>query len=122
MLNRFICSVAVLAAALVPAGLSAQAARTSPVPSYHLMQLSVDSTDVTFEEFKAKTEAIRSCGDATKLVESLGTEWKRDRFVRASQLPEDLQAVLEELPTGHATQVFSDDGIVLRVIVLCNRA
>lgn len=46
--------VAVLAGALVsPVSLSAQQARGSFQPSYHLMQLSVERDQVSFEEFKA---------------------------------------------------------------------
>ena len=121
MLNRLVAASAVMAATLAPALASAQDERSSPVPRYHLMQLSVDTAATTPEEFKAKSEAIRTCGEAKDLAKSLDAGIKRNRFVRASSLPADLQDVLLELPAGHATPVFSDDDGVMRVLVLCGR-
>ena len=121
MLNHIITVSAAGALALAPAAVSAQQERASPVDSFHLVQLSVNASDVAPDEFKAKTESIRSCADARDLRDSLGAEMTRNRFVRATQLPDDLRALVDELPTGHATPVYTYDGAVLRVLVLCNR-
>ena len=120
-MTHLITAGALIAATLVPAALSAQMARTSPAPSYHLMQVSVNAEDISPEEFKAKTATIRSCDDAVTLVETLGAEWKRNRFVRANELPQDLRQVLRDLPAGHATPVFGDEAAIMRVLVLCAR-
>ena len=114
--------VSLLAAvAFVPATLSAQSGvRSSTVPSYHLMQVSVEAGDIALDEFKAKAKAIRSCGEAGELAKALDADVKRDRFVRATDMPVSLQDELRELPTGHATKVFGDSQ-TLRVLVICNR-
>lgn len=114
----------VAAAALIaaPLALSAQSdVRTSSVPTYHLVQLSVQSGQVTPEDFKARTEAIQSCEDASEVAQSIGADFVRNRHIRATQMPEDLQDILKDLPAGEATPVFSKDGQVLRVLVLCAR-
>lgn len=121
MLRQFIIAPALALCALVPGAVSAQAERSSSVQTFHLMQLSVNAADVPTEDFQTRTEAIRSCGDAMDLGEDLGADMTRNRFVRASQLPDALRTILEELPAGHATPVFSNEGNVLRVLVLCNR-
>ncbi|MFU7528433.1 hypothetical protein [Qipengyuania sp. ASV99] len=126
MMNRRIAAVLAMAAAFTPAAFapaaaSAQAVLTSPVPTFHLVQLSVSTPEVAADEFMAKTEAIRSCTDAMNLGEELGAEVTRNRNVRASQIPEALSEILETLPAGHASPVFSDNGTVLRVLVLCGR-
>ena len=110
------------AIALVPAALHAQNGRSSPVPRYDLMQLSVELGDISVPEFKAKTEAIRSCRDAKEVAKSIGADVKRNRFISASALPPDLKDALRELSAGEATQVFGGDGKTVRVLVLCNRA
>lgn len=117
-------TAALTAAAVAPAALSAQYApgvRSSSVATYHMMQLSVSTASIGLEEFKAQTETIRSCGDAKRLAEPLGAEIRRDRFVRATQLPDDLQETLADLQTGHASEVFTADGTVMRVLVICGR-
>ena len=119
---RCVAGVALAAAALVPAALSAQTnIRTSSVPNYHLMQLSISSTDYSLAEFRSATEALRSCAEARDLARSIGADIRRDRFVRGTQLPESLRAEIETLTSGHATRVFSENGETMRVIVLCNR-
>ena len=85
------------------------------------MQLSVKADKVEAERFAAKAGTIRSCDDAKNLGKSLDAKINRNRLVRASALPSDLQSALRELPTGQATQVFSADGQVLRVLVICAR-
>jgi len=109
------------AVALVPATISAQTARGSYQTSYHLVQLSVASGAASAEEFAAQAETIRSCKDAKDLAEDLGADIRRNRFVRQSQLPETLRDTLRDLPTGQATDVFTADGSILRVLVICNR-
>jgi len=120
-MGKVVGAFAFVVAALAPTTLLAQTERSSSVPRYHLMQLSVQSEDLTAEEFKAKIEAIQSCGEVRELAKSLGADTKRNRFVRASALPTDLQNQLADLSVGQATPVFSADGTVMRVLVLCGR-
>jgi hypothetical protein len=114
---------AIAAAAIAPTALSAQVEiRRSPVPSYHLIQLSVGAEQIAPEEFKAKTGEIKSCVDAKNLAKTLGADMKRNRFVRSTTLPENLRDEVKKLPIGHATEVFSNDSSTMRVLVLCNFA
>ncbi len=122
MLTRLVTASALITAAIAPAALSAQNERTSSVPRYHLMQVSVKTTDVSLEEFQAKAQAIRSCRDAQNMAKELDGAVKRNRFKRASTLPDELKDTLRELPAGHATEVSSAEDGVMRVMVLCNRA
>ena len=122
MTRRFLAVSALAATVLAPAAVSAQSERSSPVESYHLVQLSVNASEVDPEVFKQRTEAIRSCNDATELGEEIGADMTRNRFVRATQLPDALKVIVEELETGRATPVYSNDGQVLGVLVLCHRA
>ena len=114
-------AVALAATAMAPTELSAQNERTSPVPGYHLLQLSVDPAETPLDDFKAKTAALRSCDEAMDLAKTLNAEVTRNRFTRASQLPQKLQTILAELPAGQATPVFGSEGEPVRVLVLCNR-
>ncbi len=124
-MNRLIAAstlaIATMVVASTPTALAAQTANSSPVQRYHLMQLSVKASHVALPEFQAKTESIRSCEDARSLVEPLDADWRRNRFISASNLPSDLRAILEELPSGSATPVFAIDQETMSVIVLCNR-
>lgn len=108
--------------AIAAAGASAQQERMSPRPNYNLVQLSVKSAEVAPEEFKTRTEAIRSCDQAVKLAAELDAQVTRNAYVRADQMPTELNAILKDLPTGQATPVFTNGGEVLRVLVLCNRS
>ena len=90
----------------------------SPRPNYNLVQLSVKSAEVAPEEFKTRTEAIRSCDQAVKLAAELDAQVTRNAYVRADQMPTELNAILKDLPTGQATPVFTNGGEVLRVLVL----
>ena len=126
-LNKFIGLGALAAAAFVPAALSAQqynpgsGVRTSPVARYNLMQLSVPTENVSQEDFRARTQAIRSCYDGKKLGEELGAEITRNRFATLSLLPEQVQEVLRDLPAGQATEVFGADESMMRVLIICSR-
>jgi hypothetical protein len=123
MPHRLIPAAAMLAAALAPgAALGQTEVRTSPQPNYNLVQLSVNSAEVAPEEFKTRTAAIRSCQEALQLAGDLGAEVTRNPYVRADQLPSELKAILKDLPAGQATPVFSGNGEVLRVLVVCNRS
>lgn len=93
----------------------------SPVPHYHLMQLEVDTSRVSADEFAARTTALRDCREAKSLAKQIGAKVKRHRFKRATTLPRSLQAVLNELEVGRSTQPFSNDPSRARVIVLCGR-
>ena len=113
-----------IAAAFAPVTASGQSipeARSSAKPSYHLKQLSVATAEIPLEEFKAKTEAIRSCLDANKLAKELDADVKTDRFVPSWDLSDDLRDALRDVPTGHSTEVFSNDPSVMRVLVICHR-
>lgn len=117
---------ALVAATTLPSMLAAQqynpgsGVRSSPVARYSLMQLSVPSDHISYEDFSAQTSEIRSCYDAKKLAKELDAKVTRNRYVTASSLPEGVQKALKETPRGEATQVFSADGSVMRVIVICS--
>lgn len=122
--GRITSALVSIATAFVPVTASAQSspeARSSAVPSYHLKQLSVETAEISLDEFKAKTEAIRSCLDANKLAKELDADVKTDRFVPSWDLSDDLRDALRDVPTGHATEVFSNDPSVMRVLVICHR-
>lgn len=122
MPHRLISAAAMIAAAIAPAVAAAQQERTSPRPNYNLVQLTVKSADIAMEDFKARTEAIRSCDAAVKLAGELDAQVTRNSYVRADKMPSDLNAILKDLPTGHATPVFSNEKAIMRVLVLCNRS
>lgn len=122
-LVRTVAGCSLVAAGLAPALVGAQTdVRSSNVPGYHLVQLEVAKSVVSLEAFEASTGAIASCEDAGDVARELDAAFTRNRFVRASQLPDALQEILAELPAGKATPVFSNDGETLRVLVLCARA
>ena len=114
-----LCTLAPTSVALAQAG--APGTQTSNVPAYHLMQLEVKTKDVSVETFETKTAAINDCSEVKAVAKELGGKMVRNRFVRASQMPSDLRAILKELPAGKATPVFSTDPAAARVLVLCNR-
>ena len=122
--GRIASALVTIAVAFVPVtafGQSSPEARSSANPSYHLKQLSVATAGIPLEEFKAKTETIRSCLDANKLAKELDADVKTDRFVPSWDLSDDLRDALRDVPTGHATEVFSNDPSVMRVLVICHR-
>ncbi len=123
-LQKMIGAWAIAAAVIVPTASSAQfvpGTRSAGQTSYHLVQLSMSSGDAAAQEFASKTQAIESCGDAMDVAQELDADIRRNRFVQASQLPDQIRAMLEELPTGQASEVFGADGETLRVLVICNR-
>jgi hypothetical protein len=122
MLHRLIPAVAMLAASLVPASAIAQEERISSLTNYSLVQLSVAASAVPIEAFQTRTMAIGSCGDAVKLGKALGAKVERKRFVHATELPPQLRPMLKNLPNGLASPVLSEDGEMLHVLVVCNRA
>ena len=121
MIDRLVAACVLAATAIAPTAASAQIVRSSSVPSYHLLQLTVASDAISAEDFEARTKTIRSCNDATAVARELGADVTRNRFVRATQMPEALQDVLEQVETGHASPIFSADPEVMRVLVICNR-
>jgi len=116
-----------VAALLVPSNLanaaqeSVSGTRSSAVPTYHLMQLEVKTAKVSLEDFEAKTSAIGSCNEAKSLAKEMGAKTRRNRFKRASQLPEFLRDTLAETQAGKATPVFQPNATTARVLVLCGR-
>lgn len=94
--------------------------RSSSVPSYHLVQLSISADEGAIEAFRTDTQSIRSCDDAMDVARTHSADITRNRFVRATRLPSELQDILRDLPTGHATPLFGVDGAV-RALVICNR-
>jgi hypothetical protein len=121
MLSR-LAAAAILAAAFAPTGAIVQEERTSPLPSYDLVQLSVAAGAVPVEEFQTRTMAINSCRDAVTLGKAMNAKVERKRFVHATELPPQLRPVLKNLPNGMATPVLSNDDRVLSVLVVCGRA
>lgn len=122
MLNRLVPAAALAAAALVPAGVLAQEERTSAVPIYNLVQLAVDPDKVSAEEFSAKLETVTSCEAAVKASKAFRAVVTRNDYVRASNLPDDMAAMLKELPTGQPSSPFRGKDGKLRVLVICNRS
>ena len=115
-----------LAAALVLAPAAAQRAQV-PVPapgpaSYALLQITLKPGKVASGAFKTRMEAIRSCPEAVKVAAELGADVVRNARVSPEQLPPKLRPVLEDLPVGRATPMFSGSGNTLRVLVLCQRS
>lgn len=95
-------------------------AEAAPV-TYALLQISLKPGKVASGEFRSRMEAIRSCPEAVKVAAELGAEVVRNARVSPDQLPPKLRPVLEDLPVGHATPVFTGSGNTLRVLVLCQR-
>ncbi len=123
MPHRLIPAAALLAAALAPgAALGQTDVRSSPLPNYNLVQLSVAASAVPIEDFQTRTMAISSCDEAVKLGKAMDAKVERKSFVHASALPPQLRPVLKDLPNGMATPVLSEDGKVLHVLVVCSRA
>lgn len=123
MMHRLIPAAAMLAATLVPGAAFGQTdVRSSPLPSYNLVQLSVAASAVSIEEFQAQTMTIGSCGDAVKLGKAIDAKVERKRFVHATELPPQLRPLMKDLPNGTASPVLSEDGSALHVLVICNRA
>lgn len=121
MPRRLFPILALAGAAIIPAAASAQQERSSPLPSYNLLQLSILSSQVALEDFEARTGAIRSCGEAVKLAKSQGWQAERKRFVHESELPPALRSVVRDVPIGQATPILSKDGSAFHVLVVCNR-
>lgn len=95
-------------------------AEVAPV-TYALLQISLKPGKVASGEFRSRMEAIRSCPQAVKVAAELGADVVRNARVSPEQLPPKLRPVLEDLPVGHATPVFTGSGNTLRVLVLCQR-
>lgn len=57
-----------------------------------------------------------------KVGGALGADITRNAYVRGSQLPTDLAAILKKLPTGQPTPLFRGKDGQLRVMVICGRA
>ena len=122
MPNRLVpAALAAAIVALAPAGVQAQEERTSALPNYSLVQLSVDPDKVPADEFRAKLETVRSCNDAVKAGAAIGAGITRNDYVRASALPPELAAILERMPSGQPTPMFSGRDGQLRVLVICGR-
>jgi len=121
MSRRMLPRLTLAAAALVPVSALAQQERASPLPSYNLVQLSVRVSQIALDDFRDRTEAIMSCGEAVTLARSLGWQAQRKRFVHESELPPALRPVVRDVPNGKATPVLSEDGSALHVLVVCNR-
>jgi hypothetical protein len=98
----------------------APAAEPAPV-TYALLQISLKPGKIASGAFKSRMEAIRSCPEAVKVAAELGADVVRNARVSPEQLPPKLRPVLEDLPVGHATPVFTGSGNTLRVLVLCQR-
>jgi hypothetical protein len=82
----------------------------------------VTSAQIAPADFEAQTAAIRSCGEAKALGKTLNARVKLKRFVHETELPPQLRPIVRDLQTGTSTPVLSEDGAVLHVLVVCNRA
>ena len=119
---RVLGAFALAATVFAPAAVAAQQARSAGIPAYHMVQLEVKASEIDPADFNAQTREIRDCGDAMDVAEAFDAEITRNRFVRATQLPQDVRDVIDATPIGQATPVFSADGETLRVLVVCNLA
>ncbi|MEM9086623.1 MAG: hypothetical protein AAGB23_11930 [Pseudomonadota bacterium] len=119
MIARITAALVLAGTALSPAALSAQ--QSSPVRTYHLMQLTVKSSTVSLADFEEKTQAIRSCGDVKDLIEPLDAEWSRNRFVPERELPSDIREMLKDQPTGQSSPILTVNGSYMTIFVICNR-
>ena len=119
---RVMGACALAATVLAPATVSAQQERSAGIPAYHMLQLEVKASEIDPVAFNAQTREIRDCGDATDVAEAFDAKITRNRYVRATQLPQDVRDVIDATPIGQATPVFSADGETLRVLVVCNLA
>jgi len=122
MLKRFVPAATLIASVLVPAGALAQEARSSSVPIYNFVQLSVNVGTIAPVDFRAQTEAIQSCADARKLGKALGARINNGDTVMATLLPRDLQPILAQTPTGRASPVLVEGDSALHVVVICHRS
>ena len=122
MLDRIVSAAALIAATFAPAAALAQEARTSSVPIYNFVQLSVNAATIAPGDFKARTEEIRSCGDARKLAKTIGARANNSHSVMATLLPYDLRPILASTQTGRATPVLVEKGSALHVVVICHRS
>ena len=122
MLNRLVPAAALIAATLAPAGALAQQGWSTSVPAYTYVQLSVNTATVAPAEFKAQTEAIRSCDDARKLAGALNAQVNSGRSVSAAQLPPQIRPILADTPAGRATPVLVEGKRLLHVVVVCQRS
>jgi hypothetical protein len=121
MLHRLV-PVALFAAAIAPAGALAQEVRTSAVPVYSFVQLSVTAGVIAAADFKARTEAIGSCAEARELGKALGARINNGDSVMANLLPSELRPILAKTPTGKATPVLVEQGTAMHVVVICHRS
>jgi hypothetical protein len=121
MLHR-LAPVALIAAALAPAGALGEDERRSSVPVYSFVQLSVNAARISPAGFRERTEAIQSCADARKLGKALGARINNGDSVMANLLPPQIRPVLAETPTGKATPVLVEQGAAMHVVVICHRS
>lgn len=119
IIAAWLAAFALIAPAAAQESLSAEDV-TAPV-SYALIQISLKPGKVASGEFRSRMGAIRSCPEAVKVAAELGAEVVRNARVSPDQLPPKLRPVLEDLPVGRATPMFSGSGNTLRVLVLCQR-
>lgn len=123
MLKRLVPAAALIAATLAPSATLAQVVRSSStVPVYNFVQLSVNAATIAPDEFKARTEEIRSCGDARKLAKTIGARVNNGDTVMSTLLPYDLRPILASTQTGRATPVLVEEGSALHVVVICHRS
>ena len=114
-------SLAAFSLAAVMPGIASGQTDSGTGRHFHLMQLSVESSEISFERFRQETRAIRDCGEARDVGKSLGADIKRKRRVPAWKIPKRVKAVLKDVETGHATDVFSNEPGIMRVLVICHR-
>ena len=96
-------------------------ARETNSDRYSLMQLSIPATHSEAAAFGQQTAALTNCKQARDLAKKLEADVRRDRYVMAHRLPVSLRDTLADIETGYASEVFTNDGTTLRVLVICNR-
>ncbi len=72
------------------------------------------------QQFTQAVGAIRGCGEADSLVQSIGAQVVENQ-IRARALPEQLQQTILNLQVGQASPPFGSIADGVRVLVLCGR-
>jgi peptidyl-prolyl cis-trans isomerase SurA len=94
-----------------------------------LRQLTIQFPEGTTQEqatarasqFATATQAIKGCGDATKVAKEIGAEVVDNDQVRVRDLPPQLQKIVLGMSIGEATPPFGSPSEGVRTLVLCGR-
>lgn len=83
--------------------------------------LSEADAKARLQAFAKATEAIRGCGDVSKVASAIGAEVVDNASVRVRDLPVPLQKIMLEMQVGQSTPPFGSVQEGIRSLVLCGR-